>query len=346
MKTYYNQELSKWLRNPPGRAATQYQINQLFGLAYGKAASCNNAIKGIRKAGIYPLSRDVFEEVDFLPSEVSDRPIGESGKTLNFCRNEVASTAASLAPLTAVSSALLSPSPNFAFSATPTLFIPGFQFYSIDFNISCYSTPYCSPCFTTVCIACSINYLMFGIIPPQSTTSCSVSLAPASASSNDSMCTASLSSVALHNSSSTNFEIPYVSVNEISLLPRKDFLAGKKKRKTAKPTLLTESPHKKLVQRCKTKATVTLKKAHAKSKAFTKKQKKKSTFYQTFHICSRLYYLQFAWFVGTQTMKTECNVAHVKSRCMKNVQTLQIPDFTIVTYVLLMETMKFSSQKL
>ena len=42
LKTYYYQEVSKWLRNHPGRAVTQYQISQLFGFAYGKAASCQH----------------------------------------------------------------------------------------------------------------------------------------------------------------------------------------------------------------------------------------------------------------------------------------------------------------
>ena len=78
LKTYYYQELEKWLRNHPGRAVSQNQISQLFGCAYGKAAAFIITFNSFRKAGIYPLNRDVFDETGFLLAEVSDRPIEEN----------------------------------------------------------------------------------------------------------------------------------------------------------------------------------------------------------------------------------------------------------------------------
>ena len=162
-----------------------------------------------------PHNKEVFEEVDFLLAEVSDRLIGESGETLDFFRNEVASTAASPAPLTVVSSAPLSSSPNFAFSATRH---PSSQASSNPTPLISTSHAILHPTVPPV--------LPQSALPAQSTTSCTVSLAPATASSNDSMCTVSLPNVTLHNNSNTNYEIPYVSVNEISPLP-KDFLAEK-----------------------------------------------------------------------------------------------------------------------
>ena len=74
LKTYYDQQISQWLRAHPGRAVTMFQISQLFGLAYGKAASVSCAVNGFRKSGIFPLNPLVFNDADFEPAEVTDRP--------------------------------------------------------------------------------------------------------------------------------------------------------------------------------------------------------------------------------------------------------------------------------
>ena len=61
------------MHNHPGCAVTQFQVAQLFGVAYGKAASISNAQSGYRKSGIYPLNRDVFSDWEFMLSKVTDR---------------------------------------------------------------------------------------------------------------------------------------------------------------------------------------------------------------------------------------------------------------------------------
>ena len=110
LKTYYYQELEKWLRIHPGRAVLQYQISQLFECAYGKATSCNIALNGFRKAGIHPLNRDGFDETGFLSAEVSDRPIEENDTVFDTSGKDIApsalSTTDSSAPSTSVSSVL------------------------------------------------------------------------------------------------------------------------------------------------------------------------------------------------------------------------------------------------
>ena len=74
LKTYYYQQLERWMRAHPGRAVTQFQVACLFGAAYGKAASVSTCLNGFRKSGIYPLNKDVFEDYEFLPSDVTERP--------------------------------------------------------------------------------------------------------------------------------------------------------------------------------------------------------------------------------------------------------------------------------
>ncbi|KAJ8050024.1 hypothetical protein HOLleu_03046 [Holothuria leucospilota] len=60
ISTYYDQELEKWLRNNPDRVVTTFQVAELFGHAYMKAATAQIAASGFHKTGIYPTNRDIF----------------------------------------------------------------------------------------------------------------------------------------------------------------------------------------------------------------------------------------------------------------------------------------------
>ena len=62
------------VRNP-GKTMTIYDIPGIVALAYPLAASPVNIQAGFRVTGIHPFNRDVFEESDFLPSFVTDRPV-------------------------------------------------------------------------------------------------------------------------------------------------------------------------------------------------------------------------------------------------------------------------------
>ena len=74
LKTYYNQAITKWLMNNPGRVVTQFQIANLFSEAYGKAATVSNALSGFLSTGISPFNRDIFPEHLFSPAAPTDRP--------------------------------------------------------------------------------------------------------------------------------------------------------------------------------------------------------------------------------------------------------------------------------
>ena len=73
LKTYFDQEVTKWMKNHPGRTVTQFQMSSLFGPAYGKAATAANAISGFRATGIVPFNPDIFPDHLYSPAEVSNR---------------------------------------------------------------------------------------------------------------------------------------------------------------------------------------------------------------------------------------------------------------------------------
>lgn len=65
-KTYYTQEITNWLRLNPGRVVTGFQVGELFGKAYIKAATMETAINGFKKTGTFPPDRNVFKDHDFV----------------------------------------------------------------------------------------------------------------------------------------------------------------------------------------------------------------------------------------------------------------------------------------
>lgn len=77
LNTFYVSCIEKFLRNNPGRTVTQFQISKLFGEAYLRAATPTTAINGFRKCGIFPYNPDVFSDVDFAASEVTNQPLNQ-----------------------------------------------------------------------------------------------------------------------------------------------------------------------------------------------------------------------------------------------------------------------------
>ena len=78
LKTFFDQEVTSWMKNHPGRTVTQFQISSLFGLAYGKAANASNAISGFRATGISPLNPDIFPDDMYAPAEVTDQVVTDT----------------------------------------------------------------------------------------------------------------------------------------------------------------------------------------------------------------------------------------------------------------------------
>ena len=92
LKTYYHQNIEQWLRTHPGRGVTMFQLSKLFGIAYGKAATVSIAVNGFRKSGIFPCNPLVFNDSDFCPAEVTDRPNPILNSSSNSALNSLLTT--------------------------------------------------------------------------------------------------------------------------------------------------------------------------------------------------------------------------------------------------------------
>ena len=73
-KVFYNTAVDSWLLRNPGKQMTIYNVAECVGQAYPKAMTPVNITSAFRKCGIFPYDPDVFTEIDFLPSSVTDRP--------------------------------------------------------------------------------------------------------------------------------------------------------------------------------------------------------------------------------------------------------------------------------
>lgn len=71
---YYNQGVTHWLRENPGRTVTIYQVSKLFNYAYEKTATLQIATTAFRATGISPFNADIFPDELFLPSLTTDVP--------------------------------------------------------------------------------------------------------------------------------------------------------------------------------------------------------------------------------------------------------------------------------
>lgn len=77
-KKAVNSASDNWLRNNPGKTMTIYNIPEIVRIALPLALTQNNIQAGFRATGIMPFNRDIFTEIDFAPSYVTDRPMPSS----------------------------------------------------------------------------------------------------------------------------------------------------------------------------------------------------------------------------------------------------------------------------
>jgi len=72
LKSKYNSECDKFMLSHAGQRIGQFDLAALFGAAYIRTASVEKAVTGFKSTGIWPFNPDVFSDVDFLPSMVTD----------------------------------------------------------------------------------------------------------------------------------------------------------------------------------------------------------------------------------------------------------------------------------
>jgi DDE superfamily endonuclease len=75
LKSYFNAFADSWLLKNPGKTISIYQMAELMGNAWQKAATPSNILSGFRVPGIWPLDRHAFSSQGYLPSSVTDRPL-------------------------------------------------------------------------------------------------------------------------------------------------------------------------------------------------------------------------------------------------------------------------------
>lgn len=78
LKTYYGQEISKWLKTHASRVVTQFRVGALFKEVYGKAALVQNATDGFAKTGIVSCNPDIFPDYMHGTAETTNIPLEEN----------------------------------------------------------------------------------------------------------------------------------------------------------------------------------------------------------------------------------------------------------------------------
>ena len=88
LKTYYNQEIEKWLLSHPGRRVSRFDVVGIFNKAYLPSADVQKAAKGFECTGIVPFNSHIFTDADFAAANVTDnqdeQPQVDVGNTTAF----------------------------------------------------------------------------------------------------------------------------------------------------------------------------------------------------------------------------------------------------------------------
>lgn len=73
LNCFYEQEAKNWLRNHPGQVITVHDVGSIFGAAFQRAATAQNAISGFKNTGIWPYNPEIFPEEMFRAAETTDQ---------------------------------------------------------------------------------------------------------------------------------------------------------------------------------------------------------------------------------------------------------------------------------
>ena len=73
-KNCVNSANSAWMVKHPGLTMAIYDKPGIVKFAFFLAFTPANIMSGFSVIGIYPFNRHIFTEVDFLPSDVTNRP--------------------------------------------------------------------------------------------------------------------------------------------------------------------------------------------------------------------------------------------------------------------------------
>ncbi|XP_033229505.1 uncharacterized protein LOC117181046 [Belonocnema kinseyi] len=71
-KSSYNDECDLWMRSTPGIRITEYEIAGLVASAFTKVSRMDIGISGFRRTGIYPFNNNIFSDLDFIGSDMTN----------------------------------------------------------------------------------------------------------------------------------------------------------------------------------------------------------------------------------------------------------------------------------
>lgn len=72
-KVAYNAAVDSWLMRNPGKTFSIYQVAECVGEAHMRSMTPANICSAFKCTGIYPFNRNIFTELDFAPSQVTNR---------------------------------------------------------------------------------------------------------------------------------------------------------------------------------------------------------------------------------------------------------------------------------
>lgn len=72
-KVFYNAAVEFWMLRKSGNPVTIYDLAELIGIAFNQVMKPAYISSTLKKNGIFPFDRNIFDEDDFLPSSVTDR---------------------------------------------------------------------------------------------------------------------------------------------------------------------------------------------------------------------------------------------------------------------------------
>ncbi|XP_067216924.1 uncharacterized protein [Linepithema humile] len=83
-KNAYYEVCALWMRANAGVRISEYEIVSFVAKSFNQVARLQIATSGFQCTGIYPYNPNIFTDLDFLPSEITDIPVENDPKTGNL----------------------------------------------------------------------------------------------------------------------------------------------------------------------------------------------------------------------------------------------------------------------
>lgn len=78
VKKAVNTSCDNWMRSNPGKVMSIYDIPGIVKTSFDIAVTPRNISSGFVHTGLWPVNTEIFQDADFLPSQITDRPLATS----------------------------------------------------------------------------------------------------------------------------------------------------------------------------------------------------------------------------------------------------------------------------